>query len=92
MTFTAVLTVSVGERNERHYIVATQDAELQKKLRDIPGQLHCKCKSAVVVYFNIAMFNVSTTVPHSCVSKTVHSMKEMSLTILCKKGAACACT
>ena len=36
----------IGERNENHFIVATQDAELQSKLRDIPGQSfakNCKC-------------------------------------------------
>ena len=32
----------VGERNENHFIVATQDAELKSKLRDIPGKFCAK--------------------------------------------------
>lgn len=33
-----VLFVPAGEKNEMHFLVATQDEELRSQLRQIPGQ------------------------------------------------------
>lgn len=52
----------IGERNENHFIVATQDAELQSKLRDIPGQSfakNCKCVLLCMCCF-VAMASICT--------------------------------
>ena len=44
------LCLYVGEKNENHFIVATQDAELQSKLRDIPGQFYAKTVNVYYMY------------------------------------------
>ena len=44
---TAVIT---GEDNPHHYFVATQDVELRRKLRRIPGKVAIGCENFICTY------------------------------------------